>query len=88
MSETNLGSLYQRHGQFLYAFVRKRVTTDEDAWDLTMDILLRAQEKLRSATEAEERGWLCTSAKNLIIDRYRKAHPAERPARPARSRRS
>jgi RNA polymerase sigma factor (sigma-70 family) len=61
------------YGQRLFAFIRGRVRTNEDAEDILQDVWYQ----LYNTTEAIDQlgAWLFRVARNKIIDRYRKQHP-------------
>lgn len=62
----------------LLAFVRRRVSTDEDAEDLVHDVLLRAQKSLPSLGVERVDAWLYRVARNAIVDHYRRRGAASR----------
>jgi RNA polymerase sigma factor (sigma-70 family) len=61
------------YGQKLFAFIRGRVGTNEDAEDILQEVWYQ----LYNTTEAIEQigAWLYRVARNKIIDRYRKKLP-------------
>jgi RNA polymerase sigma factor (sigma-70 family) len=63
----------KEYGKRLFAFIRGRVRTDEDAEDILQDVWYQ----LYNTSEAIEQvgAWLYRVARNKIIDRYRKKTP-------------
>lgn len=61
------------YGKKLFAFIRGKVRTDEDAEDILQDVWYQ----LYNTTEAIEQtgAWLYQVARNKIIDRYRRKRP-------------
>jgi RNA polymerase sigma-70 factor (ECF subfamily) len=69
----DLGAAYEAHAGALYAFLRRRGATHEDAEDLVADTFVRA---LAAAATYEERGyplsaWLYRIARGRQIDLWR-----------------
>lgn len=69
----NVASSIKIYGQRLFAFIRGKVRTTEDAEDILQDVWYQ----LYNTTEAIDQigAWLYRVARNKIIDRYRKQHP-------------
>jgi RNA polymerase sigma factor (sigma-70 family) len=67
------GISIKEYGKKLFAFIRGKVSTEEEAEDILQDVWYQ----LYNSSEAiEEVGaWLYRVAKNKIIDRYRKKKP-------------
>lgn len=62
------------YGQKLFAFIRDRVRTREDAEDILQEVWYQLY---RTSEAIEQMGaWLYRVARNKIIDRYRKKLPA------------
>ena len=61
------------YGKRLFAFIRGKVRTDEDAEDILQDVWYQ----LYNTTEAIDQvgAWLYRVARNKIIDRYRRKKP-------------
>lgn len=81
-----LERLFTKHGSSLFQFLRRRLSCDEDARDVTQEVLLRlAQPGARKAAEGRERAYLFTIARNLLIDKHRRrqARGIEALVRPA-----
>jgi RNA polymerase sigma-70 factor (ECF subfamily) len=72
--------LYQRHVHTLLSFIRRYVTTREDAEDVLLEVFLAAMERkaLVDLSEGEQLAWLRRVAHNKCIDVHRRAQ--RRPA--------
>jgi len=74
MSDRNKkGTSIKEYGKKLFAFIRGRVRTEEDAEDILQDVWYQ----LYNSSEAIDQvgAWLYRVARNKIIDRYRKKSP-------------
>ena len=69
----SVANLVKAYGQRLFAFIRGKVRTEEDAEDILQDVWYQ----LYNTTEAIDQigAWLYRVARNKIIDRYRKQQP-------------
>lgn len=67
------GTSIKEYGKKLFAFIRGRVRTEEDAEDILQDVWYQ----LYNTSEAIDQvgAWLYRVARNKIIDRYRKKLP-------------
>lgn len=67
------GTSIKEYGKKLFAFIRGRVRTEEDAEDILQDVWYQ----LYNTSEAIDQvgAWLYRVARNKIIDRYRKKSP-------------
>ena len=67
------GTSIKEYGKKLFAFIRGRVRTEEDAEDILQDVWYQ----LYNTSEAIDQvgAWLYRVARNKIIDRYRKKTP-------------
>jgi RNA polymerase sigma factor (sigma-70 family) len=67
-----IGDSVKEYGKRLFAFIRGRVRSDEDAQDILQDVWYQ----LSNTTEIIDQAgtWLYRVARNKIIDRYRKQH--------------
>jgi RNA polymerase sigma-70 factor (ECF subfamily) len=67
------GALYDRYVDAIYRYISMRVSTQEDAEDLTEMVFLKTFEKLRSRSKPIDyfSAWLYRCAHNLVIDHYR-----------------
>ena len=68
-------TLYDRHGQAIFAYVRLHTSSREDAEDLTLDVFTTALEhdNLSEMGDGEQLAWLRRVAHNRLIDGYRRA---------------
>lgn len=77
MPETSTVSfLYQRHASLLMIYVRRLVSSWEDAEDITLEVFLAALEqekRLAELSEPAQLAWLKRVAHNKVIDLYRRA---------------
>lgn len=80
-----LADLYQRHVYTLLSFIRRYVSTREDAEDVLLEVFLAAMERnaLMGLSEGEQLAWLRRVAHNKCIDLYRRS--VRRPAIPLES---
>lgn len=72
---TVFAMLYHRYLDRIYAYVRARTVTDEDAADLTQHVFLRALDALpryRGARGDSFAAWLFRIARNAVTDAYRR----------------
>jgi RNA polymerase sigma-70 factor, ECF subfamily len=67
--------LYRKHAPGLLTYVRMRMTSEEDAEDLVVDVFLAALENTRftALSEKEKQWWLWRVTRNKVIDTYRRA---------------
>ena len=75
------GRLYDEYADRVYAFVRARTESVQDAEDLTATVFLKAWERIDSY---DDRGlpfsaWLFRIARNALVDEYRRANRQPRP---------
>lgn len=72
--ETALATLYQRHMPVLLAFIRRYVSTREDAEDVLLEVFIAAFERksLADLSEGEQLAWLRRVAHNKCVDAYRR----------------
>ncbi len=64
------------YGRQLFAFVRSRVSTEEDAQDIVQDVWYQLSNQPEVQAIESISGWLYRVARNRIIDRSRKKKPA------------
>jgi len=72
-----IGRLYQQHASAMYAYIRQRVSSQEEAEDILLEIFAVALENPKFAMlqeEGEQIAWLRTVMRNKIIDWYRRAN--------------
>jgi RNA polymerase sigma-70 factor (ECF subfamily) len=66
------------HQQLLF-FVRKRVTSTEDAEDLVQEVFARIHENAHRLSELESvSGWVYRIARNVVVDYHRRRTAADR----------
>lgn len=72
--ESSVADLYQRHARQLLAYIRPRVSTQEDAEDLLVEVFLvvMQHETPLRLSENEQLVWLRRVARNKVVDRYRR----------------
>lgn len=73
--EQEMALLYQKYAPGILAYVRLRLSSQEDAEDLVVDVFLAALENRQFAAlpERAQQQWLWRVARNKIIDAYRRA---------------
>ncbi len=71
-------TLYERYLDRIYAYLRARTATDEDAADLTQQVFLQALSALPRYREGKTpfAAWLFRIARNAAIDGRRRARPS------------
>jgi len=69
------GRLYDEYADRVYAFVRARTESVQDAEDLTATVFLKAWERIDSYDDRGLRfsAWLFRIARNALVDEYRRA---------------
>lgn len=72
MSVSDLLDIVQEYQERLHAFIRKRVSSEEDAWDVLQDVFaaLTARWNLGDVLD-DAAAWLFRVARNRIVDLYR-----------------
>jgi RNA polymerase sigma factor (sigma-70 family) len=72
--DTALALLYQRHMPVLLAFIRRYVSTREDAEDVLLETFIAAFERnsLANLNDGEQLAWLRRVAHNKCVDVYRR----------------
>src|SRR5690242_12801223 len=75
-----IARLYQRCAPVILKYIRRHVSSKEDAEDLLLEVFVAAVESERVLTlsDDEQLGWLRRVARNKFIDYYRHSqrHPA------------
>ena len=71
-SEQGITSVVQRYGRGLFAFIRGRVRTRDDADDVLQDVWLQLASQPELEAIEQVGAWLFRVARNKITDRYRK----------------
>src|SRR5512140_625906 len=64
------------YGSRLFAFIRGKVNSDEDAEDILQDVWYQFTNTSATQTIEQVSGWLYAVARNKITDRYRKKQPS------------
>lgn len=64
----------KQYGRQLFAFVRGRVGSDEDAEDILQDVWYQFGSQTELGAIEQVSGWLHRVARNKIVDRSRKKH--------------
>ena len=69
---------YRRTGSSLLGYIRKRVSDSEEAQDILHDTFVRAAQTLSVAEPIENiTGWLFQTARNRIVDWYRRRYRSD-----------
>ncbi len=72
---TAFALLYHRYLDRIYAYLRARTATDEDAADFTQQVFLQALDSLpwyRGAHDDSFAAWVFRIARNIVTDAYRR----------------
>ncbi len=74
-AEQEIELLYRKYAPGLLAYVRMRITSEEDAEDLVVEVFVAAIEnaKFAALSEKEKQSWLWRVTRNKVIDTYRRA---------------
>jgi RNA polymerase sigma factor (sigma-70 family) len=74
-AEQEMALLYRKYAPGLLAYVRMRITSEEDAEDLVVEVFVAAIEntKFAALSEKEKQMWLWRVTRNKVIDAYRRA---------------
>ena len=71
--DVNIEKIYELYFMQVYSFVMTLVKNPDIAEEITQNTFFKAmQSSFKHREEASELTWLCTIAKNLYIDEYRK----------------
>jgi RNA polymerase sigma factor (sigma-70 family) len=71
--DRHITDIITSHSKRLMGFIRRRVTSEEDAEDILQDVFYQLTENLLSTRPIEQlTSWLFTVARNKITDRHRK----------------
>lgn len=73
--DATLAGLYRRHVYTLLSFIRRYVSTREDAEDVLLEVFLAAltHDSLAHVSEGEQLAWLRRVAHNKCVDVFRRA---------------
>lgn len=68
-------ALYQRHAQTVFLYLRRHLSSREDAEDLLLEVFLCAVEKTTPLefSEQQQRAWLLRVARYKLIDHHRQS---------------
>ena len=74
-AKQEMALLYRKHAPGLLSYVRMRITVEEDAEDLVVEVFTAAIEnaKFAALSEQEQQMWLWRVTRNKVIDAYRRA---------------
>lgn len=75
-ANAQIARLYQAHAPAIFAYLRLRATTREDAEDLLLEVFLAALEQregLEGRSSEKQRAWLRGVAAHKVADHYRRA---------------
>ena len=74
-AEQEMALLYRKYAPGLLTYVRMRITSEEDAEDLVVEVFMAAIEnaKFAALSEKEKQVWLWRVTRNKVIDTYRRA---------------
>ena len=74
-AEQEIELLYRKYAPGLLTYVRMRITSEEDAEDLVVEVFLAAIENAKVAvlSEKAKQLWLWRVTRNKVIDTYRRA---------------
>jgi len=74
-AEQEMALLYRKYAPGLLTYVRMRITSEEDAEDLVVEVFLAAIEHAKVAvlSEKAKQLWLWRVTRNKVIDTYRRA---------------
>ncbi len=74
-AEQEMASLYRKYAPGLLTYVRMRLSSEEDAEDLVVEVFMAAIEnaKFAALAEKEKQLWLWRVTRNKVIDAYRRA---------------
>src|SRR6266566_4225139 len=74
-AEQEIELLYRKYAPGLLTYVRMRITSEEDAEDLVVEVFVAALQnaKFAALSEKEKQSWLWRVTRNKVIDTYRRA---------------
>lgn len=76
INTSQVALLYQRHASAIFLSVRRRISSIEDAEDITLDVFMAAveqEESLARLPDELQLAWLRRVAHNKVVDFYRRA---------------
>ncbi|AXY03280.1 RNA polymerase sigma factor SigZ [Vibrio alfacsensis] len=73
MKNANLETIWNEYEHAIHAFLRSKVSNEDDVEDLKQEILLKTYQNLKAIRDdSSVKSWLFQIANNTIIDFYRK----------------
>lgn len=72
LGKNNIIETIKKYGQQLFAFIRSRVPTSEDAEDILQDVWYQLSNQSSPENIDSMSGWLHRVARNKITDKYRR----------------
>lgn len=74
-AEQEMSLLYRKYAPGLLTYVRMRISSEEDAEDLVVEVFMAAIEnaKFHTLSEKEQQLWFWRVTRNKVIDLYRRA---------------
>ncbi len=75
VDDSPAAALYERYATTVFAYLRRRLPSREDAEDMLLDVFLAAfeQDSLIALSERERSAWLQQVTRNKLADYYRRA---------------
>ena len=77
--KNNVADIFKSYRRKLLAFIRDKVSEEEDAEDILQDVFLRFMQTEENTSILQVSGWLYRVARNSIIDRSRKKQEERMP---------
>src|SRR5689334_16559879 len=76
LDRSPVAALYQEHAPTIFAYLRGRMSSLEDAEDVLLEVFLAAleHEKLAALPPNEQLAWLRSVAHHKLVDLYRRTH--------------
>lgn len=76
LEKSSIAALYQEHAPTIFAYLRGRVSSREDAEDVLLEVFLAAieHEKLVALPPNEQLAWLRSVAHHKLVDLYRRTN--------------
>lgn len=73
--ERKISTVINEYGNKLFQFIRRRVSTNADAEDITQEVWYQLSRVVELDTIEQLSGWIFKVARNRITDNYRKKTP-------------
>jgi RNA polymerase sigma factor (sigma-70 family) len=73
--DSPVARLYEQHAPALFAYLRQKTSSREDAEDVLVEVFLAAIEhgEIARLSEKEQAAWLWRVARNKVVDAYRRS---------------